>query len=200
MDRDALIAGYDALVATFPVFSRCSRDRFLSAVSGFCASWSRSTRHDLPNLRDSPPAPTNDEWPTPHVGSNGSSGLESGAADLQAQRLGSRGRAVHFNAGRMDNDLHRWWRLGVEPLAQEHSGRGVAAETHSEVIRVCLDLNPLISTPHLSNSPVAPHRCSCIARSLLAASAYSNHALLLCSVSESLAWLSLSPGTSVQKI
>jgi hypothetical protein len=91
-DRAALIAGYDSLVATFPDFARCSRDRFLATISSFWSSWSRSTRHDLSDPPESTPAPTDDEWPSPRGGGSTGLGLESGAADLQAQRRGTRGR------------------------------------------------------------------------------------------------------------
>ena len=46
-DRAALEAGYDDLVAAFPAFSRCSRDRFLANVADICASWTCCTGEDI---------------------------------------------------------------------------------------------------------------------------------------------------------
>ena len=40
-DRAALSAGYNDLVAAFPAFSCCPRDRFLKIIGETCASWSR---------------------------------------------------------------------------------------------------------------------------------------------------------------
>ena len=40
-DRAALSAGYNNIVAAFPAFSCCPRDRFLKVVGEVCASWSR---------------------------------------------------------------------------------------------------------------------------------------------------------------
>ena len=58
-DRAALEAGYDDLVAAFPAFSRCSRDRFLANIADICASWTRCTGEDtVPhNPQQSPIAP-----------------------------------------------------------------------------------------------------------------------------------------------
>ena len=58
-DRAALEAGYDDLVAAFPAFSRCSRDRFLANVADICASWTCCTGEDIVphNPRQSPSTP-----------------------------------------------------------------------------------------------------------------------------------------------
>jgi hypothetical protein len=136
MDREALDAGYDALVATFPDFSRCSRDHFLATISGFCASWSRSTRNILPDPSDGHPTPTDDESPPRHDDGDGSSGprLESEAADLRAQRRLARPVGT-------DYPLHLGRGLGAGPSGLEHSG-GTAAP---EVIRARLDFRPCSS-------------------------------------------------------
>jgi hypothetical protein len=110
-DRAALIAGYDELVATFPVFSRCSREHFLDTITSFWSSWSRSTRHGLPDPPECTPAPTDDERQSPRGDGSTDLGLESGAADLQAQLRGE--SAVEYD-GRTDN---------LEPL-QSVSGAG----------------------------------------------------------------------------
>ena len=108
-----LIAGYDALVATFPVFSRCSRNRFLATISSFWSSWSRSTRPGVPDPPEleCTPAPTDDEGQSSRGDGSTDLGLESGAADLQAQVRGE--SAVEYD-GRTDN---------LEPL-QSLSGAG----------------------------------------------------------------------------
>jgi hypothetical protein len=92
-DREALVAGYDSLVETFPVFSLCSRHFFFSTISSFCASWYRSTHNNLHDLSDSSSTSIDDEPPPWHDDDDGSSGprLESGAAALRAQRRLAKG-------------------------------------------------------------------------------------------------------------
>ena len=46
-DRAELEAGYDDLVALFPAFARCPRDRFLVVVAEICTSWTRRTGNDF---------------------------------------------------------------------------------------------------------------------------------------------------------
>ncbi len=86
-DRAALNAGYDALAATFPAFSRSSRDLFLATISDICAGWSRSTRA----RDDSPCSPNWCSTPTDDDGLHGAScmRLEHGGADLQAHLRGA---------------------------------------------------------------------------------------------------------------
>jgi hypothetical protein len=129
-DRDALNAGYDALVAAFPVFSRCSRDRFLKTISGFCASWSCSSQRgrDVPFPPGPSPTPSDDERPPPPRDGSSCPGLESGAADLQAQE---QRRAVEHDEG-MDSSLR----------LQGSSGAELSRSSGSEVTRARLDLSP----------------------------------------------------------
>jgi hypothetical protein len=163
-DRDALIAGYDALVATFLVFSRCSRDRFLKIISGFCSSWLRSTRHGLPNLLDNHPAPTDDEWPLPNRDGSSSLGLESGSADLQTQRRG--GKTIAHNV-RMDYPLHPPWGLGAGPFAQDHaSGTAEPEVTPSVSESRSQPLPPVSSVSDFWLSPLPYRTLTPFARSL----------------------------------
>ena len=120
-DRAALIAGYDSLVATFPDFARCSRDRFLATISSFWSSWSRSTRHGVPDPPEleCTPAPTDDEGPSPRGDRSTDLGLESGAADLQAQL---RGQSVVEYDGRTDNLEHLQLVSGAGTIVLQSSG------------------------------------------------------------------------------
>ena len=119
-DRAVLNAGYDALVARFPAFSRCSHDRYLATISDFSSSWSRVTRHSLPNAPDNPPAKTSDELPPPHGNATSVFGLsiESGAAGLEAQLCGA--RAVE-HIGTMAFPLHLQGGLGAVTFAVGNS-------------------------------------------------------------------------------
>ena len=132
-DHAALIAGYDALVATFPVFSRCSRDRFLATISSFWTSWSCSTRHGLPDPSECTPAPTYIEWP-PQLG-YGTTGLGvvSRAADLQAYW---RGECV-IQQGRTDHPQHSEWVSGAGRFVPEYC----RMSSESEVSRVSSNLS-----------------------------------------------------------
>ncbi len=61
-DRLALEAGYDELVAAFPVLARCSRDRFVGIIAHTCASWTRCMQ-DTP----APDSPQPSEEPQVHT-------------------------------------------------------------------------------------------------------------------------------------
>ncbi len=150
-DRAALIAGYDELVATFPVFSRCSRDSFLATISSFWSSWSRSTRHGLPDPPESTPAPTYDEW-SPQLGYGTTGlGLESRAADLHAYWRGEYVTAVQH--GRTDYPPHSEWVSGGGRFALGYCGRS----SEPEVSLVNSDLNLSLFRNRLRSVPIAAY-------------------------------------------
>jgi hypothetical protein len=163
-DRDALIAGYDALVATFPVFSRCSRGHFLKTISGFCSSWPCCTRNDVPTNPDRPSPPADDEWPPQHRDGLSCQDLESGAANLQAwaQRSAREQRMAIANDEGTDSSLHLQGGSGAGPSAMELSRSSGTAEP--EVTRVRLNTSYRISL--CPPAPFLLHHRTLIARRL----------------------------------
>jgi hypothetical protein len=131
-DRAALIAGYDELVATFPVFSRCSRDRFLVTIYSFWSSWSLSTRHNLPDPQGSYPTPNAGERPQPRGEGSTGLGLERGSLQVR----------IVACVGRTHNPLYLHRGFGGGRFVLDRIDRAPALE----VSRVCLDRR---RCPHL---------------------------------------------------
>ena len=103
-DRTMLDLHYDNLCTLVPQFCRCSRERFLSAISAVIASWSRRCSDAAENSASAPPSPRSIEEGSrsrshSRVVDDYHSAEDCGAGDLPALGKERRLAANHVYAG-----------------------------------------------------------------------------------------------------